>query len=88
LEALKYLWEKLRILHGDISVGNILLCRVEEDQEAVGLLIDFDSAIIRAADSKVTVPVTADGDDGVDIVKECVWTVSVRLNCRETANGF
>jgi hypothetical protein len=82
LAAHKYLWEKLQILHGDISIGNILLHRVKEDQEATGLLIDFDSAFIRkAADPK-------DGDDGVAIVKERVWTVSVRPNCRETANGF
>ena len=38
----------------------------------MGLLIDFDSAIIRAADPKVAVPAAADGDDGVAIVKECV----------------
>jgi hypothetical protein len=54
----------------------------------MGLLIDFDSAIIRAADPKVADPAAADSDDGVAIVKERVWTVSVRLNCRETANGI
>ena len=54
----------------------------------MGLLIDFDSAIIQAADPKVAIPATANGNDSVAIVKEHVWTVSVRLNCWETANGI
>ena len=85
MAAHKYLWEKLGILHGDISIGNILLRRVE-GQGATGLLIDFDSAIIRAADPKVAVPVAANDDDGktsVTNVKGRVLTVSVRLNCRK-----
>ena len=42
LAAHQYLCETLHILHRDISIGNILLYRAEEDQEATGLLIDFD----------------------------------------------
>ena len=55
--AHKYLCEKLNILHRDISIGNILLYRVDEDQEVTGLLVDFDfSMTIRqgvAADASV-----------------------------------
>jgi len=36
--------ETLKILHGDISIGNILLHRSDENMEANGLLIDFDFA--------------------------------------------
>jgi hypothetical protein len=42
LAAHQYLCETLHILHQDISIGNILLYRAEEGQEATGLLIDFD----------------------------------------------
>ena len=42
--AHKYLCETLKILHCDISVGNILLYRPDESKEANGLLVDFDFA--------------------------------------------
>jgi hypothetical protein len=42
--AHKYLCEMLKILHCDISVGNILLYRADENEEANGLLVDFDFA--------------------------------------------
>jgi Fungal protein kinase len=44
LAAHKYLCEKLKVLHCDISVGNILLYRPDDNSEATGLLIDFDFA--------------------------------------------
>jgi hypothetical protein len=44
LAAHKYLCEKLKILHCDISIGNILLYRPNDNSEATGLLIDFDFA--------------------------------------------
>jgi hypothetical protein len=44
LAAHKYLCEKLKILHCDVSIGNILIYRSDDDQEATGLLIDFDFA--------------------------------------------
>jgi thiamine kinase-like enzyme len=44
LAAHKYLCEKLKVLHCDISVGNILLYHPNDNSEATGLLIDFDSA--------------------------------------------
>jgi len=40
--AHQYLCETLHILHRDISIGNILLYRPQEGQEATGLLVDFD----------------------------------------------
>ena len=43
--AHQYLCETLHILHRDISIGNILLYRAEEGQEATGLLVDFDFAM-------------------------------------------
>ena len=42
--AHKYLCETLKVLHCDISVGNILLYRPDENKEANGLLVDFDFA--------------------------------------------
>ncbi|KIL55421.1 hypothetical protein M378DRAFT_17957 [Amanita muscaria Koide BX008] len=51
LAAHKYLWENLQILHRDISIGNILLYRAEEGQEANGLLIDFDFSTTFVPDS-------------------------------------
>jgi hypothetical protein len=42
--AHKYLCETLKILHCDISIGNILLHRPNENKEANGLLVDFDFA--------------------------------------------
>jgi hypothetical protein len=35
---------KLNILHHDISINNVLLCRNQEGEMARGLLIDFDYA--------------------------------------------
>lgn len=45
MAAHKYLCEKLKILHCDISIGNILLRRPNNNSEATGLLIDFDFAM-------------------------------------------
>lgn len=42
LAAHQYLCETVHILHRDISIGNILLYRANGDQEAHGLLNDFD----------------------------------------------
>ena len=42
--AHKYLCEKLKILHADISTGNIMLHQPNENARATGLLIDFDCA--------------------------------------------
>ena len=40
--AHRYLFNELGILHRDISLNNILLRRVADADEAVGLLIDYD----------------------------------------------
>ena len=42
--AHKYLCKTLKILHCDISIGNILLYRPDKNKEANGLLVDFDFA--------------------------------------------
>lgn len=42
--AHRYLFNELGILHRDISLNNILLRRVADADEAVGLLIDYDYA--------------------------------------------
>ena len=52
LAAHKCLWENLGILHRDISIGNILLYRNGESEEAAGLLIDFDFSINENAKGK------------------------------------
>jgi hypothetical protein len=68
LQAHKYLCETLKILHGDISIGNILLYRPDESVEASGLLIDFDFAkTIKDVDG-----VGRSGSDGCDAEGESV----------------
>ncbi|KAI0704242.1 hypothetical protein C8T65DRAFT_810456, partial [Cerioporus squamosus] len=49
LRAHQFAWEQCGILHRDISVGNILLCRDPADPDAVriGLLADWDLAKTR-----------------------------------------
>jgi hypothetical protein len=42
--AHKYLCNTLRILHADISIGNIMLHQPDENSRVAGLLIDFDFA--------------------------------------------
>jgi Fungal protein kinase len=38
----KYLVNHLKILHQDISIGNVMLSRPTGRENAVGLLVDFD----------------------------------------------
>ena len=57
--AHKYLCETLKILHCDISIGNILLYRPDENKEANGLLVDFDFA--------KTIKDNTSGDDAGDV---------------------
>lgn len=47
LAAHKIAWEEYGILHRDVSVGNILICEVDDgspELKAIGLLIDWDLA--------------------------------------------
>jgi Fungal protein kinase len=62
--AHKYLCETLKILHCDISVGNILLYRPDEDKEAKGLLVDFDFA--KTIEGDKSSGDTGDADDALD----------------------
>jgi hypothetical protein len=87
--AHKYLCETLKILHCDISVGNVLLYRPDENKEANGLLVDFDFAkFIQGESSDIS---NSDAGDGAEQLilgevntrptgtKSCgngVWTVS------------
>jgi hypothetical protein len=89
--AHKYLCETVKILHCDISIGNILLHRPDENKEANGLLVDFDFAkTIEGGKSSGDACDASDGNDkGLSEVgeattqptgtKSCingVWTVS------------
>ncbi len=42
LQATKFLWEKARIFHRDVSVGNILIVEKEGSRPFTGFLHDFD----------------------------------------------
>jgi hypothetical protein len=95
--AHKYLCETLKILHCDISVGNILLYRPDENKEANGLLVDFDFAKTIKENSDESSG-ASNSDDvgqhtlrGVDTrpigTKSCgngVWTVSGIYTCIKT----
>jgi hypothetical protein len=48
--AHRYLYNVVGILHGDLSVSNILLNRRDNESEAIGLLIDFDYSVDRDLD--------------------------------------
>jgi protein kinase-like protein len=50
----RYLYNELGILHRDISLNNILLRRVEDADEAVGLLIDYDYAELLLLEPEVS----------------------------------
>jgi len=43
--AHRYLYNRLGILHCDLSINNILLIRKDNESEATGLLIDYDYSI-------------------------------------------
>jgi len=42
--AHRYLYDRVGILHCDLSINNVLLVRKDNDSEATGLLIDYDYA--------------------------------------------
>lgn len=63
--AHKYLCKTLKILHCDISIGNILLYRPDENKEANGLLVDFDFAKT-IKDNESTSDDAGDASDGND----------------------
>lgn len=64
--AHKYLCETLKILHCDISIGNILLHRPDENKEANGLLVDFDFAKTIEKDDDVLGGSSGDAGDASD----------------------
>lgn len=97
--AHKYLCETLKILHCDISVGNILLYRPDENKEANGLLVDFDFAkTIKDNKSSGDASATDEGQpifSEVNIqstgTKSCgngVWTVSGIYSYINTNNAI
>lgn len=43
--AHRYLYNRVKILHCDLSVNNVLLNRKDDSSEPVGLLIDYDYLI-------------------------------------------
>lgn len=61
----RYLYNELGILHRDISLNNILLRRVADADEAVGLLIDYDYAELLLLDSE-GLPESASDADPMD----------------------
>lgn len=94
--AHKYLCKTLKILHCDISIGNILLYRPDENKEANGLLVDFDFAktiedIKSSGDAgDVSGPTTGIFDEvtsqpttGTKSCRNGVWTVS-GINAHQT----
>lgn len=81
--AHKYLSETLKILHCDISVGNILLYRPDKNKEANGLLVDFDFAkTIKDDESSGDTGDALDGDDeGQPIFGEANTQPSGTMSC-------
>lgn len=52
--AHRYLYDRLNILHCDLSISNVLLNRKDNKSEPVGLLIDFDYSVNTVLDRQET----------------------------------